>query len=481
MELYNNATPARVLKSGKDSASWQSLEMGDAWEDTYCLGDTCQNAEVFRVSPLNADYLAFGFSYWPWVFFKSTDAGETWVETEVEKNVSFYFDEVNAPHRTFMDPYIGITSMAFDPLNDDRIYITDWFGIFRSDDGGQTWHEKVKGTQNTVCTDLIAVGNTMLSAHMDTIVFRTDDPTGIWSPSLPVAGGALELAHAWSLAWGPDGQSGDGYVYAGVSVVGDTPRVYSSNDAGITWIKGSPPFAVSENAMEDAFTKVRVAAAPSRPGTVYVANDKRSEGIYRSDDFGATWTKLQNQPGTAVSDPENAEDILVESIAVDPSDENRLHAGVYWDGIWYSTDGGASWSPAAGNNGVYLASQKVDKLVALENGVVWAGCSGGVFKSVDSGQSYTRVLGEELNLAEYEFITSIAWNPDDMDEIFIGTSKGWPELLNIGQVWRTTDGGVTWSDITGDMPVRRIQSLLYVDGYLYAATDGANVYRTHVR
>jgi hypothetical protein len=47
-------------------------------------------------------------------------------------------------------------------------------------------------------------------------------------------------------------------------------------------------------------------------------------------------------------------------------------------------------------------------------------------------------------------------------------------------VWHSKDGGIEWIEITGDLPVKNVVDLTYRDGYLYAATWCANVYRANV-
>ncbi len=66
------------------------------------------------------------------------------------------------------------------------------------------------------------------------------------------------------------------------------------------------------------------------------------------------------------------------------------------------------------------------------------------------------------------------------NEMFVSTAKRYPIWFNQGSVWHTNDGGGNWNEITGDLPVRNVVALAYRDGYLYAATWCANVYRTNI-
>jgi hypothetical protein len=49
---------------------------------------------------------------------------------------------------------------------------------------------------------------------------------------------------------------------------------------------------------------------------------------------------------------------------------------------------------------------------------------------------------------------------------------------NRGSVWRSTDDGSTWTEISGNIPSRRVRNLAYSSTDLYAATWCAHVYST---
>ena len=107
--------------------------------------------------------------------------------------------------------------------------------------------------------------------------------------------------------------------------------------------------------------------------------------------------------------------------------------------MWVTTDGGDSWTLATGSD-----DRSVQEILALADGTVWAAFEDAVYKSTDHGTSFTRafpapgelptVLGED----EIEYVTCIASNPDNIDEIFAGTAKIFDVFFNRGSVWRTT-------------------------------------------
>lgn len=78
-----------------------------------------------------------------------------------------------------------------------------------------------------------------------------------------------------------------------------------------------------------------ITADPNVPGRLYTCSDV--EGLYRSDDWGATWRSL----GRTIIHH------MVFHVAVDPRDSNVLYAGTLY-GLSKSIDGGASWSTLVG-------------------------------------------------------------------------------------------------------------------------------------
>ncbi|MBW2145699.1 MAG: hypothetical protein JRI22_01625 [Deltaproteobacteria bacterium] len=467
--VYITAAPTRPFKSGKDSAAWESIRTNLQEEDT-----DDSNFDPIRVSPSSDNTVYLAHAGWPSVFYKSTNGGQSWVGTEVSGH--YRFDTINAPHQTWNNPFQGATCIAIDPSNSNRLYYTTWWGVWRSDDGGINWTEKVVGAQNTCCTDVEFIDNTLLSSHMDTGVLRSVDQGAHWLPGFPQEGqdtGLIDL-HAWGIERGADGK-----IYSGLATnLG--PRVYRSDDNGVSWQNksgGLPAAAANVVDNQDIFL-VSLAADPNNSGTLYVGIDNLLEnGLFRTTNYGDTWVQLSNPPGSGTS----IENVLIKCLEVDPTDSNRLFAGLYWDGLWYSEDGGQSWYLARGNN-VNLDNSSVQMIVAREDGTVFAAYDDGLYKSVDHGHTFSRTFPVLQNLGEntIEYVESIAFNPADTNEIFVSTAKRYPLWFNRGSVWRTNNGGADWTEITGDLPVRNVVDLAYRNGYLYAATWCANVYRTNI-
>jgi photosystem II stability/assembly factor-like uncharacterized protein len=142
----------------------------------------------------------------------------------------------------------------------------------------------------------------------------------------------------------------------------------------------------------------------------------------------------------------------IDAVASDP---NRIVIGAATGGVWISDNGGVTWEPVFDNETV--ASIGAIAINQSNPDIIWVGTGesnvrnstsigGGVFKSVDGGQSW-RLMG----LANSERIDRIALHPTNPDIAYIAAMGTlWGPNSERG-VYKTVDGGETW------------QQILYVD------------------
>jgi hypothetical protein len=125
------------------------------------------------------------------------------------------------------------------------------------------------------------------------------------------------------------------------------------------------------------------------------------EGIYKSTDAGATWTRMGLESSEHLG-----------NIQIDPRDSNVVYVssqGPLWSaggdrGVYKTTDGGRTWtamltkSPDTGANDVYLDPQKPDVLYATmwqrrraTGQFVGGGPESGIYKSTDAGRTWTEL------------------------------------------------------------------------------------------
>ncbi len=180
--------------------------------------------------------------------------------------------------------------------------------LHRSPDGGKTWQ--------TISPDLTAHPEGTQGASGEPI---TRDATGeeVYSTLYAIRESKLQKGLIWT-------GSNDGLVYV-------------TRDDGKTWTNvtpaGLPPGGRVQN----------IDPSPLRPGTAYVAIYRFLLGdfapyIYRTDDFGKTWTKLTDgKNGIAADEPTRV-------VREDPDRAGLLYAGTEF-GIYVSFDNGGHWQP----------------------------------------------------------------------------------------------------------------------------------------
>lgn len=237
--------------------------------------------------------------------------------------------------------------------------------------------------------------------------------------------------------------------------------VWKTTDAGRTWA------SIFDEQPTQSIGAVVV--APSDPNTVYVGSGEGlqrpdlsvGDGMYKSADGGRTWTHLGLRDAQQIA-----------SIAVDPTNPNRLFVAALGHpygpnaerGIYRSLDGGQSFQPVlqkdenTGGNDVDIDPSNPQVIYAnlwesrqgpWEN-AVWtgAGPNTGLFKSTDGGSTW-RQLTSGLPAGVNQVNLAIA--PSNPRRLYAAVAS-----QGVG-LYRSDDAGESWTQITTDTrPVGRI-------------------------
>jgi photosystem II stability/assembly factor-like uncharacterized protein len=243
------------------------------------------------------------------------------------------------------------------------------------------------------------------------------------------------------------GVPGDGATFYFGSVGGG---VWKTTDAGVTW---TPIFDGQPIASIGA-----LAVAPSNPNVLYAgtgesdirADLSSGDGVYKSQDGGATWKNIglrdSHQISQIVVDPHNADIVYIGALghAYGPNDER---------GVYKSIDGGNTWThvldkgPSIGVSDLAIATAAPNILfVGTWNAhrPPWStyaplqGPGGGLYRSTDSGATWTQMTGHGLPDGDWGRV-GVAVAPD---------GKRVYALLDAGRksgLYRSDDGGDTWT------------------------------------
>lgn len=183
--------------------------------------------------------------------------------------------------------------------------------------------------------------------------------------------------------------------------------------------------------------------APNLPTRLYMATLGR---VYRSDDRGAHWSRTSLPTGLNI-DGGTPERMSGQKMAVDPQNADVVYLGTISNGLLATFDGGVSWQTIAGVQSVAGNPQGISGLVidsgqglvAGRSKIVYASGSGqGVYRSTDGGITFTLLPGgPTTKIAHAKLAPDGAYYAVSYDQV------GGP-----GRIWRFEAGA--WTDLTPD-------------------------------
>ncbi len=230
---------------------------------------------------------------------------------------------------------------------------------------------------------------------------------------------------------------------------------------------------------------------PNNPNVLYAGSV--SGGVWKSVDGGANWSPTMNDLIT----------LNISALAMKPGDPNTIYAGTgeaYFSadalpgrGLLKTTDGGNTWrrihvaqglnspfltsiavSPAHPNV-VYASGRKASPSVPLPAESVPDPGVSAIFKSVDSGETWQDITsgkGIEHNpqIESDEYAAQVIADPTDANIVY--ASFG---LYAPGGIWKSSNGGQTWSRLTNGLPDPSLPNLGYERIELALAPSNTNV------
>jgi photosystem II stability/assembly factor-like uncharacterized protein len=319
--------------------------------------------------------------------WKTTNAGMTWDNiTDGKTDISSVGAITVAPS----DPNVIYVGTGESQLREDLTYGT---GVYRSTDAGQTWsHLGLADAQqitairvhptNPDIAYLAAIGHAF-GPNTERGIYRTMDGGKSWKKILFIndsTGGndisidptnpRIIFASMWKFqrtAWGMEAGGGKS-------------GLWKSTDAGDTWTE----ITANPGMPKAPIGKIGVAVSPANPRRIYASVEAKDTlgGIFRSDDGGDTWNRVNGQQQFQIRP------WYYSGVTADPSNENTLW--VMNLQVWKSIDGGKTFTrsrvPHGDTHIMWVDPKNSDRLIN--------GNDGGATVSLDGGKSWSSIMNQ---------------------------------------------------------------------------------------
>ena len=290
---------------------WKTMNAGRTWNPIFdsassasigAIGVSPSNPNVVYVGTGEADMrdsIQFGDGMW-----KSIDAGKTWTHIGLAntKQIGRVLVDPKNPNTVFVAVLGNVYTSS-----PDR-------GVYRSKDGGTTWQK---------------------------VLFRNDDVGGI-DLNFDPTNSQIVYAAMWNVRRPP------WFIYTPAN--GPGGGIFKSTDGGTTWKQ------IDEGIPVDGRGRIGISVSPANHNRIYAVVDafvndkddpenqtkvKKSGGVFRSDDAGATWTRLSSDERLW------GRGWYFEKITADPKNADLVY--VMNTSVYRSTDAGKTWKAIKGD------------------------------------------------------------------------------------------------------------------------------------
>lgn len=495
-DFWGGTYSAGVLMSVDGGVTWNSTGLSYSQSQTDII-------QRIVVSPIHPEIVMIATRNG---IFRSDDGGATWSLVQS----GHYYD------------------IEFNTANADVVYSTDNSSLYRSLDGGQTWSQLYQG----LCTGRISIATTaandnVIYALCETGTFYRSNDGGL---SFTQPGSPQTTFYGYYDCVLAASQVDENTIYCGGL------GISKSNDGGNSWQSaanngGGGDYVHADNHFLDFL--------PGSNTTIFSGNDG---GVFKTDDAGSSWTDLSNslgikqyyRMGQSSTDPyliyagaqDNGTDRLkngvweqvsgadgmeclvdytnddvvyvssqngyvqrstdggasfnfiapgggawVTPFIIDPVDPQTLYGGFF--DLQKTTDGGSTWNSITSNatfNGDVIAIA----ISRSNTNVLYAASLGAIFRTDNGGVSWTDISpGLPVNSVGITYIAVCDTNPQKVWVTFTGYSNG-------EKVYMSTDGGANWNNISGSLPNIPVNCVVYQnqsDDVLYIGTDFGVFYR----
>ena len=498
--VFATVKPERTPSGKIYGGNYISHDFGRSWKEfngnldmkTLVSRPTHKNGWMLRSCATRPERCYLGVRD-PGQIYRSDDSGNSWKLVTYPGTV---WKRINNPDGTWVVFNVNdgsgnyghsviwrvdsLMELAVSDSNPDVVSYNDNCGTTISTNGGKTWNDATFDYTEPFAPGLFGESKPVRHTHrirsrgvylMCTSCLRRDpfDPnvyySGNFDHSLAVSrdgGKSWETPTKGLRTWAETGWGWchsvtvDPQVKGRVYATFGTNRAYQSDDFGKSWKEIGPQKAVTQRA------KVRCADSgividhdsPENTRTLYLCS---YDGVWKTSDGGKTWEKKSRglPPGPVTTLVKIGKTLFAGSML--DADANRKK--VTRHGLFRSDDGAESWHavfPQEFSKRIfcvdYCRTSPQNIYVVTKEGTGYWG-EGKIWRSSDGGRSWSLAASGK----EYRFV---AVNPYDPDWIYSHYTSA--DVTKDQPAWvRSTDGGKNWKTISGEAALTgRVYNLL---------------------
>ena len=300
---------------------WKTTDGGDSWEAVFKDQPTASIGAV-ALAPSN-----------PNVVWVGTGEGNPRNDVVDGRGVFMSPDAGKSWQFMGLGDVGQITRIVIDPADPDVVFVAAlghaWApnverGVYRTADGGKTWHKVLFVNDTTGAADLVMVpGN----------------------PRLLFAALWQFMRHPWELVSG-----------------GAASGIYRSKDGGLTWER------LKDGLPTGLLGRIAIAVGPTNPSHVYALIETTQGMLWDSKDQGDHWTKVSDFHGLS------ARPFYFSLLHVSPADDRKLFFSSYL--LLRSDDGGKTTTPIdrgvhVDHHALWIDPQNPDRMIQGNDGGVY--------------------------------------------------------------------------------------------------------------
>ncbi len=417
--------------NGPERGVYRSTNAGQNWERVLFVNDSTGAIDLV-IDPKNPAILFAAM--WQRVrrpnrlqlngeasgIYRSTDGGATWQRLGVVNGLP-------GPSSTI--GRIGLAICASKPENLYALYTinSNYGGLYRSQNGGASWTK-------TDPNNLLNAGFGGFSWYFGNVRVNPNDPEQVFVLDTALMG-SFDGGRTWPIFYGYGGPTNLHVDHHALIFDPTDPRyIIDGNDGGIN-ISSDAGYRWEKIAALPVTQFYQIAIDPSRPERLYGGTQDNGTVRTLSGQLN-DWDEIYGGDGFYV--------------IVDPTNSNIIYAESQNGGLGKSTDGGRSFRGAlAGISGAEPKNWSTPMVMDPNNRNVLYYGTNRVYRTID-GASLWRPISPRLtnpnSPALLGTITTIAVAPNNSAVIYGGTDDG--------NVWVTADTGKTWKEISATLPVR---------------------------